>query len=308
MTGKLLELRTEALAAIKRACTTYGTARANVANRWETLRAAGHVQLSSAPPEMASWLSTFNDVLVELKGPMKKDIANWTLSNARARTEHILRLISSLEHAATSINVHVTAAEERSKRQHKAELADLRRAQSERLRLLSPWRTACVPAEARVPACLLRHMLDNGLLVPKYGKRHNVRMVDCHDGGSDTLHEARPALLTFNSLGAGSDMARLASAIGERRIEENIAKAEAFLEHDTTRVSCDTRLVPLGGGQDHVEELAWVPQEWRKCSFTPEALRSLGTPWLLSHDIAAARHLPSHWPIPGVGHFLSVQR
>ena len=72
--------------------------------------------------------------------------------------------------------------------------------------------------------------------------------------------------------------------------------------------SCDMRLVPVGGGQDHVEELGWVPTQWRERSRTPEALRSLGTPWLLSHDISGSRKDPEHWPMPGVGHFLRVQR
>ena len=74
VTGKVLELRNEALVAIKRACQMHGAARTNVANRWEALRLAGHVQLASAPLEMASWLASFNDTLAELKGPVKKDI------------------------------------------------------------------------------------------------------------------------------------------------------------------------------------------------------------------------------------------
>ena len=34
----------------------------------------------------------------------------------------------------------------------------------------------------------------------------------------------------------------------------------------------------------------------------------MGTPWLLSHDIAAQRKDGHHWPVPGFGHFLSAQR
>ena len=155
---------------------------------------------------------------------------------------------------------------------------------------------------------LLRHTLDNGVLIASHGDKRNVCMVDCHDGCGAPLIDTRPWLLAFSTRGPGSDMARLAGAIGERRINENMAKAEAFQEQDANRVSCDTRLVPMGGGQNHGEELAWVPAAWRKSSHTPEALRSLGTPWLLSHDIAAARQLPAHWPVPGFGHFLSVHR
>ena len=155
---------------------------------------------------------------------------------------------------------------------------------------------------------LLRHMLDNGLLIPRQGVTRNFRAVDCHDGAGAPLIDTRPWLLAFNVDGLGKDMARLRSAIGERRIDEAMAQAEAFMEHNVNHLSCDTRLVPMGVGQDHVEELAWVPADWKATSYTPEGLRSLGTPWLLSRDIAAARTDPGHWLAPGFGHCLSVQR
>ena len=75
--------------------------------------AAGHVQVSSAPPEMAAWLATFKNILTELKGPAKKDVGTWTGTSAPARTDELLRLIARLDNAATPINVHVTGAEER---------------------------------------------------------------------------------------------------------------------------------------------------------------------------------------------------
>ena len=156
------------------------------------------------------------------------------------RTEHVLRLIANLENAATPINVYVTAAEGRVKRQRKAEVADLRRAQGERTRLLALWRPACISPEARAPMSLLRHMLDNGILIASHGQKHNVRMVDWHDGSNEPLKETRPWLLAFSTQGPGSDMARLAGAIGERRIEDNIAKAEHF-SSKTRTVSVATR-------------------------------------------------------------------
>ena len=76
---------------------------------------------------------------------------------------------------------------------------------------------------------LLRHMLDNGLLVTSHGDARNVRLVDCHEPGSPLI-DTRPWLLAFTMEGPGRDMARLRGAIGERRIDETIAKAEAHLE------------------------------------------------------------------------------
>jgi len=63
-----------------------------------------------------------------------------------------------------------------------------------------------------------------------------------------------------------------------------------------------------GGGHDNVEDLAWVPAEWRAKSYTPEKLRSIGAPWLLSDDVAAARKDPQQWPMPRFAFFLSVLR
>ena len=115
-------------------------------------------------------------------------------------------------------------------------------------------------------------------------------------------------MVAFATEGTGRDIARLRDAIGGRRIDEAIAKAEAHVDRNTDRVSCDVRLVPRGSGEYHIEELAWVLADWKASSHTPEALRSIGTPWLLSHDIAAALVFSTHWPVPGVGHFLSAQR
>ncbi|MFM7990085.1 MAG: hypothetical protein ACKPKO_63300, partial [Candidatus Fonsibacter sp.] len=68
-------------------------------------------------------------------------------------------------------------------------------------------------------------------------------------------------MLLFNSDGLGADLARLRTAIGDKRIDDAVAKADAFLDADGARVTCDTRLLPIGGGHDSVEELTWVPQE-----------------------------------------------
>ena len=307
VTGKLLELRNEALDAMERSCKVHSPARTNLVARWETLRTAGHVTEAITPPDMASWLNTYTNTLATLKNVMNKEVLTWTISSAAARAEELAQMISKLDAVATSINVHVTAVEERVKKQRKAEKTDQRRAQGERTRLLSPWRPANLSVEGRVPLNLLRHMLDNGLLRPGYGTLRGHVMVDWHAADAPLL-TTRPWLLAFSTEESGKDMGLLRSAIGERRIDEGIAKAEAFLEKEAARFSCDTRLVPMGGGQDSVEELSWVPLQWRARSRTPEALRSLGTPWLLSHDIAGARSSPEQWPMPGLGHFLSVQR
>ena len=87
-----------------------------------------------------------------------------------------------------------------------------------------------------------------------------------------------------------------------------MTRAETFMNEDGSRLMSDIRMKPMGGGHDHVEQLAWVPTAWKARSLTPEALRSLGTPWLLSHVVAGARKDGVQWPLAGFGHFLCVQR
>ena len=57
-------------------------------------------------------------------------------------------------------------------------------------------------------------------------------MVDWHDAHVPLVHTC-PWLLAFSTEGSGKDMSLLRSAIGERRIDEAMAKAEAFLEKGT---------------------------------------------------------------------------
>ena len=131
-------------------------------------------------------------------------------------------------------------------------------------------------------------MLECGLLVDGHGTLTGCTMVDCHDDANADLDESQPWVLMFDMQGPGKDMSMLRAAVGEKRIDDAISKAEAYLNEDGSRVTCDSRFVPLGGGQDTVEELTWVPRAWRSKSETPGFLRSIGTPWLLSSDISGA--------------------
>ena len=58
------------------------------------------------------------------------------------------------------------------------------------------------------------------------------------------------------------------AAIGEKHIDDGIE----HLGKELNRISTDTRFAPMGGGHNHLENLAWVPSEWRAKSYTPEAL------------------------------------
>jgi hypothetical protein len=90
-------------------------------------------------------------------------------------------------------------------------------------------------------------------------------------------------------------------------MDEAMAKTSSMLEHDTYRISCDTRLEAKGAGYDHLGSLGCLRRA-SEAFHTAQTLRSFGTPWLLTYDIAAARQLPRHLPAPRFGHCLSVQR
>ena len=61
-------------------------------------------------------------------------------------------------------------------------------------------------------------------------------------------------VLMFDMQGPGKDMSMLRVAIGGKRIDDAISKAEAYLNEDGIRVTCDSRFVPLGGGQGTLED------------------------------------------------------
>ena len=72
----------------------------------------------------------------------------------------------------------------------------------------------------------------------------------------------------FDIQGPGKDMSMLRAAVGDKRIDDAISKAESVLNEDGSLVTCDSRFVPLGGGQDTFEELTTVPRAWRSKSGT----------------------------------------
>ena len=100
-------------------------------------------------------------------------------------------------------------------------------------------------------------MTDYSMLVTGHGDKTGLRTLTCHDGVSPLIH-TRPWLLAFNVDGPGIHVAQMRHAIDENSIDDGIAKAEALLIHDGSRVFCDTRCIPVGGGHHHVEELAWI--------------------------------------------------
>ena len=83
----------------------------------------------------------------------------------------------------------VKAIEYRIAQRHKAEKAIARKEQTERARLLAPWRNGAAPADERVPVCFLRFMLESGLLVQGHRTLTGCRMVECHYDANSDLDE-----------------------------------------------------------------------------------------------------------------------
>jgi hypothetical protein len=149
-------------------------------------------------------------------------------------------------------------------------------------------------------------MTDCSMLVTGHGDKTGLRMLTCHDGVEPLIHTP-PWLLALNVDGPAM-LPRFGTPSMKTALKDKIAKAEPLLIHDGSRVSCDTRCIPVGGGNNHVEELAWIRAPYRATSHTPEALRGIGTPCLFSHDLAAQRNDAHHCPVTGFGQFFSAQR
>ena len=105
--------------------------------------------------------------------------------------------------------------------------------------------------------------------------------------------------LNLDATGVGKSAALQRHAIGDKRIDASMSRADGFMADDATRVMTEMVLKPGGGESDSVEQLAWVPDMWKEQSVTPEVLRTIGAPWLLSYDTAGSRMDFTQWPVPG---------
>ncbi len=211
-------MRTEALAAISRACHSYG-GRKNNANRWAHLRKEGHVHDDDTASMMDNCVTMFNATLLELKTKAKNDISSWTLSSAPSSKVVLENMIQKLNSLHSTMAVHVSALEQKVKQQKKVLVTVARKSTNERKRLLSNWRESTVPLDERVPMSFLRYMLDNAMLVDGHGEGTDGTRVASHDGDSCDLDQTRPWLVLFTEGGPGKDMSLLQDASGERRLQ-----------------------------------------------------------------------------------------
>ena len=60
-----------------------------------------------SPPEMAQWLATYKDILLQIKTENKKEVGTWTLSSAGKRSAMLRNMIATLESLATPMAAHV---------------------------------------------------------------------------------------------------------------------------------------------------------------------------------------------------------
>jgi hypothetical protein len=194
------------------------------------------------------------------------------------------------------------------KEEKKQGQSGMRKEQAARTKLLSPWRPPFVDKESRVPMNVLRFAFDNGLLLPSNKTSEKAMELSCFDVKHDTLDCHKPLLFHLSESEPGKALAMLRGAIGDRRIEHGMTSLYDYMTSDATRIMAEMTMVLGETGSGTVEQLAWVPSQWKDQNMTPEALRTLGAPWLLSCEPAGARKDVTQWPLPGFGHCIIPQR
>ena len=136
---------------------------------------------------------------------------------------------------------------------------------------------------------VLRFAFDNGLLVTGHKTCEKAMELSCFDVKHDTLDCHKPLLFHLSESEPGKALAMLRGAIGDRRIEHGMTSLDDYMTSDATRIMAEMTMILGGAGSDTVEQLAWVPSQWKDQNMTPEALRTLGAPWLLSCEPVGAR-------------------
>ena len=164
-----------------------------------------------------------------------------------------------------------------------------------------------VQGDSNFPESLLRYFYDRGLFISSKAveTEHPLIIQVLHDAGHD-LDETRPTVLDHKVPNAGKDLFTLKSAIGNHRLADSTRAAHNEIKGDLNTHLVDTRVLTLGAGKDRVEELHWVPQQWKTRDLSPELLRSLGTAWVLSGTHHGIRHRPDLFPLNGFGCFVEM--
>ena len=210
---------------------------------------------------------------------------------------------NELSKSATVLNSMMKKVKDKVDEGRKARTQDSATRARARNKAILKWK---LKGDENFPFEFLRYLYDSGLFISEEKLISDApAMIPELDEAGHDMDAWTPTILRHDRIGAGSDLEKLGNSIGRAWLDSAMKSGFGTLT-TAQKDLVELHLPPQGGGKDTVEQLNWVPGQWRQRKNTPESLRTIGAPWLLSSTHFGIRARPEHFPMSGFGAFLEV--
>lgn len=141
-------------------------------------------------------------------------------------------------------------------------------------------------------------------MTPQSIESHTLVRFPIQPDGDHEVDGGQLALCLVGSKGAGDKFSPHVTPMEAKRLATSQQTTFKSMMASTSMEMLMQRMVPRGQPHDSVEKFKWAPESWVAGGDEPEALRSLGAPWLLTGRPGSARHGDGEMPLMGVGQLL----
>ena len=304
VTGELRALRSRGIEASQSIWEKFGKAGKNVAKKLVASAKSGKVPLSPAEEDL---VNTYEKTLASAKA-VEKEVSGWTLDSAASKLEECANFATILEecyaHLTKCIGQLVERKDERRKvtNQLRADEQKLRAARTKDYRTGVPWN-------------LLHYLYDQNALVvrpqigqPGVAEQETTKLTDRFavvSSGEVGLKEDTPVYFPVAESGVGQQVQELPLHIGAERVASATKECAQSMSNSGVDTSFK-RLQPRGQPADTLQQLDWIPEDWKAKRATPEHLCGMASPTLMVSRPGSCRYGPEEWPLTGLGQFLTV--
>ena len=329
VTGEVEEGIKWAKQLVKIAHSQYGLARVNLAKQVELVAAKTCAVVDADTKGQCARYQ----VLLQSIHKVTDGSTTWTASNMQAKKDSLQKDIDALKNLASDLGMKLANMKSHAKEAKEAKMKEERQSSFARERKLRGYFSAGAPPvlcrwlysveaigysvvdDGSKDELALEDTPDDASNSVKEVKRNVVLVnIDWHDA-AQVIDASKPTIFQKDCKGPGQALAHLPEALGKHRIHTAIDKMEDFLRNKQIQAASSgenqetigmLRLPPKGAGQDTLEAMTWVPEQWKKEGIVPEATRSYGAPWLLTGQPGSVRFQDESWAFPGMGRYLHV--
>ena len=303
--GPVLEAQNAARATLKAVKKKVEQGKGNLVKEFEKLLATDPTLVSQS---LKDSMHKYKDALAHLK-ELARGIPSWAASTLAVRQTQFLNAYENLELKIIYAQSGLAAAGEQRQRLQAQRLAQNRAAVASREKVVKPY------VAKGSPGVLLRWIYKEGALTHMPAESEEEQGM-WHTGNlaidADEFDRTTMAVWSPKSAAPGAAQLRNLPGSYGARLDRDKLRTLEYLSTESGKpegqgqVTCNLRISPKGQPTDTVEQLHWVPLDWKDRGEVYEALRSFGAPWLLAAQPGVTRCGEGGWALPCMGCFLSI--